>query len=537
VKNVLAWIKSNLLVVVFSVVTLLVLPVSYVVSMKMRLEGLEERKKQAAAAYDAASRLEVSYSLPAKDASGNPVAVKGPPNPRLTEWFAERRKALQESVGAVSRLANDFNQGIGPDAAAVGRTEFKPLVDGLFPSVASTIEREAMIARGKEIVDAMPEEQRAEELRSLPLDELRLAKGREAFDKLDEKAKAAVSAAIADQARDVEVEKLSAMEDALLGKRGRPNPYEAMLAAAGAGSPADVVRVADALRDMNTREVEKITAGKRALTEEEQTAMTRRLAERRLAEYQSAANGFSFYAALDSLPGDRKTRAIPRGKIPPDQLTRVDTFLHQWDFWVLQDILAAARLANTSGGRAVDVERAVVKRIESISMVDPEGLYSSKDDEASQGQGPGATPPADSAAGAIPLDFSRTVTGRANSPANSLYDVRRATVTAVVASARLNEFLDAITKVNLMTVTRMDVQSVDVWKDLKEGYYYGNDHVVRVTIDLETIWLRSWTSRYMPPEILGVLGASGGGGGEAGPAATPPPSEGRRGVAPGRGRG
>lgn len=534
-KNALDWIKSNLLVVIFSVVTLLVLPLSYFFSMKMRVDGLEERKKQAAAAYDAASRLEVSYSLPAKDAAGNPIEVKGPPNTRLTEWFAERRKAIAQSIGGLSTVADNFNRGIGADAAAVGRSEFKPLVEGLFPSVSAAIERKALIARGKAVVDAMPGEQRAEELKAMSLEDLQLAKGKEEFDKLDEKAKADAAKAIADQARDLEQEKLAQMEDALLGKRGRPNPYEALLAAAGAGSPADVVRVADALRDMNAREMEKITAGKRALTNEEQAALSKQLAERRLAEYQAAAKGFSFYASLDSLPRDRNARSIPRGRIVPDQLTTVDTFLHQWDFWVLQDIMAAARLANTVDGRTLDVERSVVKRIESIALADPEGLFSSGE-ESGDGMQAAAAPATETAPGAVPLDFNRSMTGRVNAPANSLYDVRRVTLTAVVASARLSEFLDAVTRVNLMTVTRMDVQSVEVWQDLKEGYYYGNDHVVRVTLEIESLWLRSWMTAFMPPDILSVLSASGSSEGGAAPAAAPSFEGGKgRGRAPGRG--
>lgn len=536
-KNVLDWIKSNLLIVVFSVVTLLVLPLSYFFSMKMRVDGLEERKKQAAAAYDAASRLEVSYSLPATDASGKPIEVKGPPNTRLTEWFAQRRKAIQQSVGAVSKVADDFNQGVGPDAAAVGRSEFKPFVEGLFPSVAAAFEHEALIARGKAVVDAMPEEQRAEELKAMPLEQLRLAKGKEEFEKLDEKAKAEAAKAIAEQVREVEQKKLGEMEDSLLGKRGKPNPYEVMLAAAGAGAPADVVRVADALRDMNTREIEKITAGKRALTNEEQAALAKQLAERRLAEYQAAAKGFSFYATLESLPRDRNARSIARNRIAPEQLNANEMFLYQWDFWVLQDVLAAAKLANTVDGRAVDVERAVVKRIESIGLADPEGLYAPKE-EAGSGATPAATPAAETTPGSVPLDFTRSVTGRANSPANALYDVRRVTLRAVVASNRLAEFLDAVTKVNLMTVTRMDVQAVDVWQDLKEGYYYGNDHVVRVTLDIESLWLRSWMTRYMPHDILGVLTSAPSGDAAASPAAAPPPSSqgGKgRGRAPGRG--
>lgn len=43
-----------------------------------------------------------------------------------------------EPGGTVAKAAENFNKGVGPEAAAVGRSEFKPLVDGLFPKVALT---------------------------------------------------------------------------------------------------------------------------------------------------------------------------------------------------------------------------------------------------------------------------------------------------------------------------------------------------------------------------------------------------------------
>lgn len=505
-KNILAWIKSNLLIVIFCAVILLALPGSYVGASMWRASVLENRKKEAENEYSTASKFDVTYTLPSYSPSGTPVEVKSAPNAKLTEWFKAQRTRLQEASGAVVKRAEDFNLGVGPEAAAVGRSEFKAFVDGLFPSAAAEAEKQLVAQRGKEAFDALPPEVK--------------------------------DAAIKKLAGELAQPKLNDMEDALLGKRGRLNPYEALLAQAKAGGAADPIRVADALRDMSAREMEKVTAGKRQLTQEEQTALDKQLAERRLAEYQAAAKGVSVYATLESLPDGKTGSSIPKGKIDPDKIEPISFFLYQWDYWVLQDVFAAVRLANTDAGKPTDVERSIVKRIESIQIADPKGLFGSP--EASTAVDPTATTEAAAPAipGMVPLDPKVSITGRDMSPANSMYDVRRVTLTAIVSSARLPEFLDAITRTNFMSVTDLDLASVDVWDELKQGYYYGQENVVRATVEVETIWLRSWMSKYMPPEILAIL--SGGGGAGTDPAAAPipaAPEPGRagRGRAPGRG--
>jgi len=542
VKPILEWIKSNLLVVIFSAVTVLALPLSFFFSSSERQKGLEARQKEADAAYTSAAKLDVTYTLPSFDPGSKPVEVKSAPNSKLTDWFKAQRTKLLEANSSVVKRAEDFNQGIGADAAAVGRSEFHPFVDGLFPSAEIIATREMAAEKGKAIVDAMPAEQKAEELKKMSEQELIAAKGKEAMDAVPAEQKEALTKALASKAQEIEQPKLNDMEDALLGKRGRPNPYDTLLAVSKAGGPADPIKVADALRDMAARETEKITAGKRPLTDEEQKALSKQLAERRLAEYQAAAKGLTFYATKESFPSDRSSRSIPRNKIDPDDINRISLFLHQWDYWALQDIFAAAKLANTVDGKATDIERSVVKRLESISMTDPKGLFKSADESAAVTPDGSAAPAAAPAApGMVPVDPTVSITGREMSPANTMYDIRRVTVVAVVSSARINEFLDAISKTNFMSVTDMDLAKVDVWQDLKDGYYYGNENVVRATLQIETVWFRSWMSKYMPPEILGVLGggeAAGAGAGNAAaaPAAAPAPSGGKgRGRAPGRG--
>ena len=117
--------------------------------------------------------------------------------------------------------------------------------------------------------------------------------------------------------------------------------------------------------------------------------------------------------------------------------------------------------------------------------------------------------PADPNAGATPgtlapRDFSRSISGRL--APNGVYDVRPVTMTVVVSSAKLSDFLSAIERTNFMTVTDMDLEEVKVWDDLQKGYYYGPDHVVRATLTIETVWLRSWMSKYMPATFKTKLG-------------------------------
>jgi len=302
--------------------------------------------------------------------------------------------------------------------------------------------------------------------------------------------------------------KLEALEDALLGNRGRPNPYLSLLQDARAGEPAPATALAESLEDFRAREVEKITAGKRDLTDEEEASLLKLLTERRLGEYQNRASQISVYANMESLPGNRQYAFVPTGAHLDQQFINLsDMFLFQWDYWVLRDLFAAVKVANSQGSRLANVDQAVVKRVESIEMSLPTGInrggqganpeYNPADPMATA---PVAPPPATAA---VPLDFNFSITGRL--AANSVYDVRSVSMTVVVSSARLADFVSAIERTNFMTVTDMDLTEVNVYEDLNAGYYYGNEHVVRANLTIETVWLRSWMTKYMPDSFKSNL--------------------------------
>ncbi|TVQ60914.1 MAG: hypothetical protein EA378_10075 [Phycisphaerales bacterium] len=293
----------------------------------------------------------------------------------------------------------------------------------------------------------------------------------------------------------------------ILGDGRTPSMYERLIAQHDGGGTADTGRLYEALQDLIERENERLRAERgssAAPTEEDREALTRRLSERRLSEYRRRGREISFYMGTDAFFQDQG-----RGSAYSQQWRSTDVaggadlfdaFIIQWDFWVFRDILAAIRAANTdSGGQRMPIERSVIKRVDRIS-VEELPVY---------GEEPLAlrTSEARSEDGLAPVDARHSLTGRVSSAENSVYDVRRAEIVVVASSERLPAFFRALRRVNFMTVLGVNIEPVDAWADLQQGFYYGDEHVVRATISVETVWLRSWTARLMPAELREALGA------------------------------
>lgn len=454
-KPALAWAKQHWLIVLFVAIVVISLPAGWWFSRDWNAKIKERQEKAARGELTKVDGSKVTYSLPALEPGTQPVSFTTEPNDNLTAWFKQKKDELLAQAREVVRRAEDFNRGAGPEAAALGRREHRPLVDGVFPAV-----------RGGDSARAM-------------------------FD----------------------------FEDALLGKRGRPDPYVALITRAQAGESADPVRLADVLADLEVRETQKIKGTiPRELTLEEREKVAQTLLERRLAEYQTRAQEISFYASPSIFPAagpsgtsqsfrptEGDLNILSRGG---DDIRLAFFFIYQWDLWFADDLLTAARLANTGAdGRPTGVERSVVKRLERIAIAKPDGTYSGsggeRDVDPLTGQ-PATLQPA--SPGLVPVDPRVSYSGRVSLNGNKVYDVRRATVTAIVSSARLPEFLAAIERTNFMTVTDVDATPVSVYDDLRDGYYYGPEHVVRATIEVESVWLRSWTAPLMPRDLKERLG-------------------------------
>lgn len=478
-KPVLDWVKQNLVIVICGAVILLVLPLSYFFSSGWAADLRKKQESNASSELQKVNASGVDYALPSYDPAVQAISHKGAPNAALIQFFKDARASLRGQADGVAQAAVDFNRGVGPIAKEVGRQPFVPLVEGLFPDARQAATEQLRSEQTPEKFDALTPEDR---------------------EKL-----------IVTRAGELSRPKLDAMEDALLGKRGRPNPFEGLVTQVRGGKSIDPVGLRDNLRSLEMREKERVTANKRELTPEEQTALRTLLADRRKAEAQAHARSISVFFSLDAINADPKLgSALPRQRLIDPLATQSESvklgtyFVYQWDLWAYQDLLAAVALANRrSDGRMGGVDESIVKRIESILLKDPEGIFDNVSAESTTG-----LPPAEPTAlipGLAPLDPTLSITGRGMGSWNKVYDVRRAEMVVVVSSARLNEFLAAIARTNFMTVTDMDLTKVDAWDALRQGYFYGDEHVVRARLTIESVWLRDWMTEFMPRTIRNAL--------------------------------
>jgi hypothetical protein len=498
-KPVLAWVKQNLVVVICGVVILLVLPLSYFFSSSWATALRQKQESAAGAELTKVNASNLDYAIPSYDPAVPSISHKGAPNAALIEFFKNARAELKGQADAIAQEALDFNRGVGPRALEVGRQPMVPLIEGLFPDAKAE-------ASAKLREDLTPEK----------------------FDALTPEDREKMVTA---KAGELSRPKLDAMEDALLGKRGRPNPYQALVSIVQGGDRIDPVALRDSLKSVELRERERLTANKRELTPEEAQTLATLLADRRKAETQAHARNISTYFTLRSITGGSADYSIPASESEllkflnkPESTKLVEYFIYQWDLWAYQDILASVALANRRpDGKLAPVEDSVVKRVESIRLRFPEGVFGNVSGPQLGDMGIPIADPVATIPGLAPLNPQVSITGRATGTWNPIFDVRRVEVQAIVSSARINEFLAAIARTNFMTVTDMDLAEVDPYEAMRQGYFYGTENVVRATLQVESVWLREWLAGYMPSAIRGALGiveAAAGEGGAGAPASS-----------------
>jgi hypothetical protein len=251
-----------------------------------------------------------------------------------------------------------------------------------------------------------------------------------------------------------------------------------------AGSPIDVAelsrRIADRKRELLGRDLGGDASDESKLTEDQRKAQADDLAKYRLDQLRRNAARFGVYmnASAFKLP-EIKDEVVP---------STSEMWDWQWQHWIHQDIARAIAKANSS---AMDqgIAGSVVKKVELVE-VSPSAIATPTQSD------PNAPAPA-AGAGEFAVDFMVSPSGRKT---NSLYDVRTVKVVAVVDSAQLPAFINALAQTNLMTVVDCDLSRVDMSSELRSGHYMGDNHVIRATIIVETVWLRQWTNPNAPAD-------------------------------------
>lgn len=472
-KNIVAWIKGNIAIVVCLALILIILPTAFIFSSSWNKKIKTAQEKAASDKLSQVNATKVTYTIPSFEPGVEAVSLARVPSDSITTWFKTEREKLKGQADAVVKRAEDFNRGVGEEAKSVGRVPHVAFIPDLFPSTSATAERQLKGQLGEEKFNATPEEERKKK--------------------------------IAEMAKALDETLTFDMESRLLGKRGYPNPYEQLLTDMHAGPAADPVSVLEAVNSLRQREIQQKTG--RQLTPEEQAALGKQMSEQRIAEYLGHAGSVSVFATMDSFPKNAAQQSIPRDKIPPDRLKPVELFLYQWDYWVLQDIAAVVRFANTApDGTHLPIPSSLIKRVESISLFTPEVLSPRMDDSGSLVSS--AEPVPSETPGLLPRDLQASFTGHNSGKWNQLYDTRKFEITMVVASSRVQDVINDFARVNFMTVTAMEISEVDVWADIRDGYAYGSDHVVRVKFTVDSLWLRSWLKDFMPPGVKAAYGVA-----------------------------
>lgn len=290
-----------------------------------------------------------------------------------------------------------------------------------------------------------------------------------------------------------------------------PKAHEELLRRSHIGMPLSADQMVAALQQVQRQEVSRLDAGQpgRTLTADEQAEIARILSERRLQMYRNEARRVTAYAEPAVFQGVTSWAAT--AVLPLETAW-------QWQmlYWVHEEIIRAISTANadTVGGW-LPVYDSPVKRIESITVSGPVRSGQPAGSAGDRGSAsPGADagepqPPGDEKA-ELARDFSQSHTGRSSWPAmaNPLYDIRFVDITLIASSERLPSVLAAFPKTNFMTVVSLSFTDYDPSADLREGFDYGAEHLVRAEIRVETVWLRGWMKQWMPPKVRQALGIS-----------------------------
>jgi hypothetical protein len=280
------------------------------------------------------------------------------------------------------------------------------------------------------------------------------------------------------------------------------------------GEPPKADDVAKALTDHRDAFVAKIRAERGTEPNaEDQATLAGELLQMRVGAIRKRAAQIGVYAdpgVFDGVPV-----AVPE-KAP----TAGEAWDKQERAWVHQDLCRAILLANGGSGATGGVSGSVVKRLLRVNVAPPMWDVAGASAQAYE---PGEEK--------APLDFGVSLTGRHSGAGskNKWYDVRTATIDVIVSSKNLPKFLNALAATNFMTVLDLDISQIEPIADLREGFDYGDENVVKATMKLETVWLREWRKAVMPSDVQKALamveGVEAGAGGGASP--MPAPAGGR----------
>ncbi|HEY2586606.1 MAG TPA: hypothetical protein VGI81_12655 [Tepidisphaeraceae bacterium] len=183
-------------------------------------------------------------------------------------------------------------------------------------------------------------------------------------------------------------------------------------------------------------------------------------------------------------------------------------WLAQMGLWVQQDVVKAIIDLNQP---AKNVGDAIVKELVQIYVPSDRTMYvvpGAANGAPAPAAGPnGVAPspiPASTDTDAFPKDFNISPTGRVS---NGVFDVVAFDVVMNVQAKDVERVIQEMERNRLITVNQSEVAVVNSALQQQQGYYFGPEPVVTLTLKCEELFMRDWTRQWMPASIKQYLNA------------------------------
>jgi hypothetical protein len=236
----------------------------------------------------------------------------------------------------------------------------------------------------------------------------------------------------------------------------------------------DQIDAEEARREKELKENELVVGVNDKQITDRIARMKLRLADDLRAEIASRSQIWMEIGALDVYPGLIGATKPPLAPV---------IYYSQIGLWVQQDICSALAAANAS---ADGVASASVKHLLKLEVTET---------------GAGSAASADGTPAKV-----NTLSGRSN---NDKYEVIPFRLIILVDATKVPQVLTELARNKFLTVNKCDLATVDIGSQLAAGYYYGDSPaVVQLTIDGEELLLKSWLSKYVPPNLTATPGTT-----------------------------
>ena len=241
-----------------------------------------------------------------------------------------------------------------------------------------------------------------------------------------------------------------------------------------------------------------------------------RLVDTRLALITENAAGIEVYLRPGAILWRDKLASAKDGDskaAPAVEFALAQLFQFQWDMWVVEDVLKAIQQVNSksdaSGKRVpIGVVQAPVKCINRLLVTPIAGLVpadaaagATADASAEAPAGEAIDPKAD-----VAPDFAASINGLRT---NQLFDVRDATLVVVCETTAVPKLVNALSAQNFITVTGLSLVPADTFAAARQGYAFGSQPCSEVTLKLQSVWLRDWTTESMPKGMMAAIKTAG----------------------------